>query len=74
MRVWWMTGFKHLDTLNFDPKQFPGYRHRTTRADATQAGVTEKDTSHCKTFVLVPSSAPVKEEAELTGFSMASAK
>ena len=39
------------DRLEFDAGSFRGYVHRTTRADATTAGVKDRDKRHCKTFV-----------------------
>lgn len=39
------------ERLDFDAGSFPGYVHRTKRADATTAGVKEKNKRHCKTFV-----------------------
>jgi hypothetical protein len=44
-------GLVLTDTLDFDAAVFPGYTHRTTRKDATAAGVKDKDKRHCKTFV-----------------------
>jgi hypothetical protein len=48
------------------------YRHRTTRSDALQAGVTEKDTPKCKTFVLRKGDAP-QAHPEMAHFGIGAA-
>ena len=59
------------ERLDFDAGSFPGYVHRTTRADATTAGVKEKDKRHCKTFVFRrnPAGKPT-EDAALAGWGI----